>query len=59
MFFASNGLKGRELAFEGDSLPPDVNSLIDWSFANDYVALASLNGVQADTVINKILPNIK
>lgn len=42
MFYASQGLKGKELAFEGKRLPLDVGNVV-FGYSNDYVAIADID----------------
>lgn len=44
LFYASNGLNGKQLVFEGRKLPLDLYG-VQFSFENDYVALADINSL--------------
>lgn len=43
MFYASQGLKGKVLAFEGKHLPLDFGSKLVYSFSNEYVEIADIS----------------
>ena len=42
MFYASQGLKGKVLAFEGKRLPLDIGKA-EFGYSNDYVEIADIN----------------
>lgn len=42
MFYASQGLKGKVLAFEEKRLPLDIVK-VEFGYSNDYVEIADIN----------------
>lgn len=46
MFYASQGLQGKTLAFEGKYLPLDLGK-VEYSFSNEYVEIADISSLPA------------
>lgn len=52
LYYSSQGLKGKMLAYEGKFLPPDLGA-INYTFSNDYVSISDIDTLP-DNLINVV-----